>query len=184
MKMTSDKPWTHWLQAANSRAQQRAAGGRGRIAVMGIGQEMFGDDGAGVEVARRLHAKSGDHLLVIEACYVPENFTGSVPRYEPDLALLVDAAHMGREPGAVAWLDWRDTTGFSASTHTGPLSSLANFMVTTMGCEVWIIGIQPKDLTMNAPLSSPVEAAVDEVVEAIAEAALMNTGRQLSFEKG
>ncbi len=153
-----------------------------RVVVMGIGQEMFGDDGAGVETARRLKAAAGDHLLVIEACYVPENFTGSVRKFAPDLVLLVDAAHMGQEPGAVAWLDWRDAVGFSASTHTGPLSSLANFMATTMDCEVWIIGIEPADLTMYAPLSPVVDAAVTDVATAIAEAVGAHVDGRLTVE--
>ena len=128
---------------------------------------MFGDDAAGVFVARRLKPFETDNLLVVEACYVPENFTGTVRRLQPDLVLLVDAAQMGARPGFVNWIDWRDTTGISASSHTGPLSSVANFIETTMGCEVRIVGIQPADLTMNAPLSPAVEAAVGEVVEAL-----------------
>jgi hydrogenase 3 maturation protease len=141
---------------------------------MGVGQTLFGDDAAGVEIAKRLQALSNEHLLVIEACYVPENFTGAVRRFGPDLVLLIDAAHMDAEPGVVRWLDWRDVTGFSASSHTGPLSSLASFMSVTMGCEVWIIGIQPADLTLNAPLSAAVASAVDQVVAGIAAAAQTN----------
>lgn len=137
---------------------------------MGIGQEMFGDDAAGVEVARRLKAAENGDFLVVEACYVPENFTGQVRRFGPDLVLLVDAAEMGAEPGSIGWINWRETAGISASSHTGPLSSLANFMETTMGCTVWIIGIQPADLTMYAPVSTTVDVAVNEVVEALMNA--------------
>jgi len=171
--MTLSKPWTQWLNATIERVRQaKTRDGRLlRLSVMGIGQEMFGDDAAGVEVAKRLQPLSSDHLQVIEACYVPENFTGAVRRHEPDIVLLVDAAHMGVEPGAVRWLDWRDVTGFSASSHTGPLSSLAQFISVTMDCEVWIIGIEPVDLTMNAPMSSVVKAAVDQVAAGIANAA-------------
>ncbi len=170
--MTLSKSWTQWLNETIERARSMKTQGERpvRLTVMGIGQEMFGDDAAGVEVARRLRPLSGDYLQVIEACYVPENFTGAVRRYAPDVVLFVDAAHMGAEPGAVRWLDWRDVTGFSASSHTGPLSSLAKFMSVTMDCEVRIVGIEPADLTMNAPLSAVVEAAVGEVVAGIAEA--------------
>ncbi len=171
--MTLSKPWTHWLNATIERIRQAKTRNRRpiRLTVMGIGQEMFGDDAAGVEVARRLQPLFSDHLQVIEACYVPENFTGAVRRHEPDIVLLVDAAHMGAEPGAVRWLDWRDVTGFSASSHTGPLSSLAQFISVTMDCEVWIIGIEPADLTMNAPLSASVKLAVDQVAAGITNAA-------------
>lgn len=135
---------------------------------MGIGQEMFGDDAAGVLVARRLKRFEDHNLLVVEACYVPENFTGAVRKFQPDLVLLVDAAQMGAAPGTIGWIDWRNTAGISVSSHTGPLSSVANFIATTMGCEVWIVGIQPADLTMDAPVSPAVHAAVDEVAEVMA----------------
>ncbi len=51
-----NKPWTHWPNATIERIRQAKTRNRRpiRLTVMGIGQEMFGDDAAGVEVARRL----------------------------------------------------------------------------------------------------------------------------------
>ena len=169
-KMTLSKPWTHWLNATIERIRQAKTRNRRpiRLTVMGIGQEMFGDDAAGVEVARRLQPLFSDHLQVIEACYVPENFTGAVRRHEPDIVLLVDESIWA---GASQFVGDCDVTGFSASSHTGPLSSLAQFISVTMDCEVWIIGIEPADLTMNAPLSASVKLAVDQVAAGITNAA-------------
>ena len=56
---------------------------------------MFGDDAAGVEVARRLQPLLRSPQ-VIEACYVPENFTGAVRRHEPDIV----CSWMQRKGGA------------------------------------------------------------------------------------
>ncbi len=93
---------------------------------------------------------------------MPENFTGRCAVMSRTSMLLVDAAHMGAEPEQFVGLIEATMTGFSASSHTGPLSSLAQFISVTMDCEVWIIGIEPADLTMNAPLSVS-EACVDQV---------------------
>jgi len=140
-----------------------------RVAILGVGNEMKGDDGAGVRVVRelsqRLPATPG--VLLIDAGQAPENFTGPLRRFRPDLVVEVDAADQAAEPGAVAWLDWRDADGMSASTHTLPPSVLASFLSADLGCQVALIGIQPATLDLNAPLSPRVQAAVNDLAEAL-----------------
>ena len=100
---------------------------------------------------------------------MPENFTGAVRRHEPDIVLLVDAAHMGAEPARFVGLIGA-MTGFSASSHTGPLVAGAVHLCDD-GLRSLIIGIEPADLTMNAPLSASVKLAVDQVAAGITNAA-------------
>lgn len=135
-----------------------------RVAVMGIGNELRGDDAAGVLAARALHGLQHDRFLVVEAATAPENHTGLLRRFQPDLVLLIDAAQLGEQPGCVRWLAAADTEGLSASTHTTPPSMLARFLTETLGCEVALVGIQPYDTSFDAPVSPAVTAAVDAVV--------------------
>ena len=136
-----------------------------RVAVVGIGNELNGDDGAGVQVARALKqalpAREG--LLVIDAGPAPENFTGSLRRFAPDLVVLVDAADMGGQPGEVAWIDPGEIDGMSASTHSLPVTVFSRFLTEEIGCRVVFIGIQPLRLDFDLPLSAPVEKAVHRV---------------------
>jgi hydrogenase 3 maturation protease len=111
----------------------------------------------------------GSPLLVIDAGFAPENQVGPLRAFKPDLALLVDSAEMGEQPGAVRWLDWRETDGMSASTHTLPPSLLAHYLVESVGCEVALLGIQPARDDLRAPLSAPVRQAVRAVAQALAE---------------
>jgi len=71
---------------------------------------------------------------------------------------------MGEPPGAIRWLDWRETDGISASTHTLPLHLLARYLVTELGCDVALLGIQPAANTLDAPLSPAVSQAVASIV--------------------
>jgi hydrogenase 3 maturation protease len=139
------------------------------VAIIGVGNEMNGDDGAGVRVvhamAQRLRATPG--VLLIDGGVAPENYTGTLRRFRPDLVLEVDAAELGASAGTAAWLDWREADGLSASTHTLPPSVLAEFLVNDLGCSVAIIGIQPACLDMGAPLSPAVEQTVSQVAEAL-----------------
>ncbi|RPJ64075.1 MAG: hydrogenase 3 maturation endopeptidase HyCI [Acidobacteria bacterium] len=136
-----------------------------RGAIRGVGNEMKGDDGAGVRVVRELSERmpATPGVLLINAGQAPENFTGPLRRFRPDLVIEVDAADQGAEPGTVAWVDWRDADGMSASTHTLPPSVLASFLAADLGCEVALIGIQPATLDLDAPLSPAVARAVSEL---------------------
>ena len=140
-----------------------------RVAVVGIGNALNGDDAAGVAVARALAERLAGHAraLVIDGGLAPESFTGPLRRFAPAYVILVDAALMGDDPGAVRWLDWQDTIGLGGSTHTLPPSLLARFLVEDIGCAVSLIGIQPAANDLDTPLSAVVEAAVEEVVAAL-----------------
>jgi hydrogenase 3 maturation protease len=140
-----------------------------RAAVVGIGHELCGDDAAGIAVARGLQRHTGeqDRILVIDAGPSPENSSGLLRRFAPDLVLLVDAAQVDGAPGTVCWLNWRETLGFGASTHTLPLHLYATYLTANLGCEVAMLGIQPAVLTVGSPLSPLVKTAVAAVVKAL-----------------
>ncbi|MCS7221416.1 MAG: hydrogenase 3 maturation endopeptidase HyCI [Anaerolineae bacterium] len=160
----------------------RRPDGPPRLAVVGIGHELRGDDAAGVVVARNLveafsnqgpstEGSSGvafwlsDWLLVVDAGPAPENCTGPLRRFEPDLVLLVDAAQMGTAPGEIRWLTWEDVSGLGMSTHMSSLRLLAGYLAAELGCEVALIGIQPADDSLGAPLSPAVRQAVEVITE-------------------
>ncbi len=107
---------------------------------------------------------------MIDGGAAPENFTGPVRRFRPDLVILVDAAQMDDLPGTIRWLDWTQTEGLSASTHTLPPHMLARYLVAETGCALGVIGIQPAQNAFGAPLSPAVEAAVAEIVTTLAAA--------------
>jgi hydrogenase 3 maturation protease len=107
-------------------------------------------------------------VIAIEAAHAPENCTGAIRRFAPDLAILVDAAEMGDPPGTVRWLHWQDTAGLSASTHTLPPSMVARYLIAELSCEVALIGIQPQDTSLGARISPPVRRAVRTVAQGLA----------------
>jgi hydrogenase 3 maturation protease len=149
--------------------RSRASDSVPRIAVVGVGHELCGDDAAGLAVACALQRALADdeHSLVIEAGSAPENHTGALRRFKPDIVLLVDAAQMDETPGVIRWLPWGETDGISASTHTLPLYILAQYLVNELGCEVALLCIQPAHNTIGAALSPEVTEAVDTIVDAL-----------------
>jgi hydrogenase 3 maturation protease len=169
---TSETSWLKVLEQTIERL--RGAERPARVAVVGMGQDLRGDDAAGVVVARALQrlVSAHDRLLVLDAGPAPENYTGSLRRFAPGLVLLIDAAQMDAPPGAVRWLSWQSAAGLSASTHSLPCSMLASYLVASLGCEVAILGIQPADTSIGARLSGVVRRSVQTLVQRLMEALL------------
>ena len=140
-----------------------------RIAILGVGNQFRSDDGVGVLIARGLSerecARDTDHLLVIEAGHAPENTTGALRTFSPDLVLIMDAAEIGEEPGSIQRIPEESIDGMSASTHSLPLSMLARYLTLELNCTVTLLGIQPGSNDVGERVSPEVLQAVHEVVE-------------------
>lgn len=144
-----------------------------RVAVIGVGNVERGDDGAGSLVARKLLAGPAslpEKALVIAAGEAPENFTGVVRAFAPDLAVIVDSARAGRMPGAVFFVDPAEIADEDVSTHRVPLSRLALYLRETMGCRVLILGIEPSSSEPGAGVVPAVGRAVRTVAAAFRKA--------------
>jgi hydrogenase 3 maturation protease len=136
--------------------------------VLGVGNPMRSDDAAGLLVARRLSQRDrgmdAERLLIVEAGQAPENSTGELRRFHPDVVLIVDAADMGATPGAIQWVPEESIDGMSASTHSLPLSVLARYLKLDLSCTVAILGIQAVSNEIGENVSPEVLEAIDEIV--------------------
>ena len=70
---------------------------RGKTVIVGIGNSLRGDDGFGPALVQRLQGRV--RPVCIDAGVAPENYLGRIVKEQPDTVLLVDAAHLGLEPG-------------------------------------------------------------------------------------
>lgn len=135
-----------------------------RIAIVGIGHELRGDDAAGLFVARGLQVESSEDLLVVDAGPAPENFIGKLCRFAPDVLLLVDAVHMNEVPGTIRLLKLDAAQSHSATTHTLSIHLLAGYLQEWLGCNIVLLGLQPGQNTLGAGLSDALQQSVDQVV--------------------
>jgi hydrogenase 3 maturation protease len=161
-----------WKTSLRLLLQQAAESGKSpRLAIVGIGNVLRCDDAAGMLVARALSGRgyAADRVLIVEAGHAPENRTGDLRLFAPDLVLLVDAADMGKAPGIVEWIAEDEIDGMSASTHSLPLSMLAKYLTLELGCQVRLLGIQLASNEVGETVSLEVLQAVEEVVEGLDE---------------
>ncbi len=128
--------------------------------LMGIGNEMRGDDGIGVYVARNFKKEGWE---VIVAGQVPEDFTSDIKKLHPDKLVLVDAALMGLEPGAIRVVPVEKIRSVAFSTHGMPLSFFISYLREFVG-EIVLIGIQPKIMEFGASISPEVMEAGEKLL--------------------
>jgi len=139
-----------------------------RIAIVGIGNEFRNDDAAGVLVARALlRYENPNHVLILRAGHAPENITAELRTFHPQLVLMVDAADMGKEPGAISLIPFEQIDGMTASTHSLPLSMLAQYLTLELACTITLVGIQLKSNDIGGTVSPEVIDAVEEIAETI-----------------
>ncbi len=153
----------HLNQTLTTTAKNK--GLRLKLALVGIGNELNGDDAAGVIAVQQINKNvhpSPNHLIIIGGL-APENYLGKITEFGPDVVILVDAADLENPPGTITLLPWDLTTGFSASTHTLPPYVMAEYLTTAISCQVFIIGIQPQQVEFTTPLSPVIEEAVKEI---------------------
>jgi hydrogenase 3 maturation protease len=160
----SKKCWLETLRGIL--ADLEAHGRETRLAIIGIGHELCGDDGLGVAISQALEIvfQNHGHVQVFTAGPAPENLCGPLRWFAPDLVVLIDAADVAQKPGDIRWLDLQKTDGVSASTHTLPLRILADYLIAEIGCKIVLLGVQPAKLAYG-PISEAVEESVRTIIQ-------------------
>jgi hydrogenase 3 maturation protease len=140
-----------------------------RLAIIGVGNELNGDDAAGIAFVHLLKENlvGSASVLVLEGATAPQNFTATLRRYKPDRVVIVDAAQMDLESGEAALIDTAAIDGMSCSTHTFPLSLLAKYLEIDLDCQVFFIGIQPEINQPFTAISPSVRSAVEELAASL-----------------
>jgi len=135
-----------------------------RTAIVCVGSEICGDDGAGVEIARRLEGKVPWDLYNTQG--VPESFLMKIVRREPDALVLIDALDFAAKPGAVELFGTDRIGGQGPSTHGPAPLAFLEIMNMMRPCRCAVLGIQPKQTEIGQEISKPVKDAIDLVVAA------------------
>jgi hydrogenase maturation protease len=147
-----------------------------RILIACIGNIFLGDDGFGVEVARRLSERSLPAGVTVKDFGI-RGFDLTYALLDPyDLVVLVDACPRGDAPGTVYLIEpdrAEPDSGEAALEMHGlnPMNALR--LVRSMGGEasrIVVVGCEPEELGGHdgkLGLSAPVQAAVGEAVRLI-----------------
>jgi hydrogenase maturation protease len=145
----------------------------GPVAVIGIGNVLLRDDGVGVHVVRAMRrlAERGEIALAAETRLV-DGGTLSLDLL-PEIAgaravVFVDAADLGRAPGAVAPIrgtELRRSAAGAGHLHGGLAGLLATAeLAGALPQDVALVGIQPHTINVGLEPTAAVRAAVPAAV--------------------
>jgi len=129
----------------------------GKALVVGIGNELRGDDAAGLAVARLVAEREACPVIIAED--VPENYLGPMQQAGADTVIFCDAVDLGAQPGAIAVLDIEELAGASVSTHNASLRLVARCLRAGGVQRVLVAAVQPRSLHWGAELSDEVRKA-------------------------
>ncbi|MHC4623861.1 MAG: hydrogenase 3 maturation endopeptidase HyCI [Planctomycetota bacterium] len=139
-----------------------------RAVIMGVGNTLKGDDGAGPLLCEKLkeHRVSAE---VIDAGTVPENYIQPVVSKAPDNLLIVDAIDFGGSPGEIEIFRPEQLKPTVFSTHRLSPRLFVDMVKNETDVEVYFVGIQPGGIKLGESLGSQMCRAVERLTNVILE---------------
>ncbi|HVQ01310.1 MAG TPA: hydrogenase maturation protease [Candidatus Thermoplasmatota archaeon] len=134
-----------------------------RVVVIGMGNELRGDDAVGLEVVRLLKKHQSTRLTVYEGHMTPEVFIAPACSLKPSHLLIVDAAELNRPPGNWRLLSRDEIQTSLFTTHYLPATAVADELTRRCGTRVSFIGIQPKARDITFQRSSECMKAAQDI---------------------
>lgn len=134
--------------------------------LVGIGNTLKGDDGAGSILAERLRMLYTTPA-VQDAGSVPENYIGKVITFNKPVLIFIDVLDFKGMPGEVKIFSMDEIYDGNVATHSFSIGFLADLIRSEINCTCYLLGIQPVSMKMGDTLSEPVQTALDEITALI-----------------
>jgi len=142
----------------------------GRVAIIGIGNPLRGDDGLGPLVIQKLKKENLPKNVKLFNCgATPETFTSHVKRFQPTHIIMVDSAHLNIEVGEAKLVSAENIGGLTVSTHNLPLNLFAEYLQEETKAEIILLAVQPKKIDYNTEITSELRKAAERLSEDIRE---------------
>lgn len=169
-----------------------------KLIILGIGNELRGDDALGSFIINDLQNSNicnnisdniydtnydnpnfnvnesdiinNKKIILIDGGSAPENFTGLIKKEKPSHLLIIDAALMDTEPGTIKFVNKDEIADINASTHSMSLSFLINYLENYIDFEFLFIGIEPLSMDLGENLSLKVLKSLEFIKHMIVSA--------------
>jgi len=139
-----------------------------RTLIVGIGNILKGDDGAGPLVCGQLE-RGKVCAELIDAGTVPENYIQPIIKKAPRNLLVVDAIDFGAPPGTIRIFKPEQLNSHTISTHTLSPRLFVDMVCQNIKLDVYFVGIQPAQIQLGQSISPQVSQAIQQLSQALAE---------------
>lgn len=135
---------------------------KGKVVILGVGNTLKSDDGAGSILASRLKDLSG--IVVLDAGVSPENYLEKIVRHKPDTVLIIDSGDFGSIPGDFKLIEPEQLDSAPLFfTHNASISLSINYLQSNLKADIIMLVIQPKTVAFGDFLSSEVAVSIDKL---------------------
>jgi hydrogenase 3 maturation protease len=129
--------------------------------IIGIGNELRSDDGAGIILVQQIQKSGYKNTLIVGA--TPENYLQKIIALPGESRLWIDAINWGSPAGGYKIFQKEEINHFAISTHNFSLTVITKFLNEFRPIPDFILGIQPENLKLGENLSPQVEHIVNEL---------------------
>ena len=136
---------------------------KGKILFAGVGNVLRSDDGVGVAIVSGIMPANNILTLLVEVSI--ENYICKINSLSPDILIIADCIDFHRCPGYADIIPVGQTKEFNVSSHNISLKRVAEFLK----MEVYILGVQPADLSIGEHLTPAVRSSAQNIIEIIGD---------------
>jgi len=132
------------------------------IVFVGLGNELRGDDGAGLYFIDLLQGQSGSaQSHFIKAGANPENYLEQILACRSRAVVFIDAARFGGQPGELRWLEPSAIDTLNISTHAFSIKMVEAYLQAHQDLDYKYLGIEPRSTDFGTRLSSEIKTALE-----------------------
>jgi len=136
--------------------------------IVGIGNTLKGDDGAGPLICQMLQ-RSQIGAEVIDAGTVPENYIQVIVKKAPANLLVIDAMDFGATAGMIELFKPEQLSSTVSSTHTLSPRLFVDMLSRQIAVDVFFIGIQPAQTQLGQSVSVLVKQAMQRLLRILTD---------------
>jgi len=133
------------------------------ILFAGVGNVLRSDDGVGVFIVSAIKKRGHISTILVEVSI--ENYIPKINSLSPDILIIVDCVDFNKKPGYADIIPVEQINEFNISSHNISLKRVSEFLK----MEVYVLGIQPADLSVSENLTQLVRESADRIIKIINE---------------
>jgi hydrogenase 3 maturation protease len=143
---------------------------RGKVAIVGMGNILRGDDGLGPKLIELLRGEKINASL-FDCGTAPENYAIPILSTSSETIIFIDAADIDLPPGEVRLMNTEEISKVSFSTHSPSPRLFIDLLKTGKDdLNIFFISVQPKTTILGERLSQEVYSGLELLKKALVEA--------------
>jgi len=132
---------------------------KGKVVILGIGNELRGDDGFGPYLVESIKGKIDAALF--NCGTVLENYYNPIVKAKPDVIILLDIVNFEGPYGEIGIFEKDDILKVGFSTHNISPKIFLEMLTNTITSDIIMVGVKPKVTVFGSDISPEVKESAD-----------------------